>query len=145
MKKVRVTLKDGCPGRKLYLFPTPEALYLWATGLERNEPVEVGHIEELLLEPGDFIEAELRGYVYMYEHPIDLKHKRLDLVRLGKVSRAENATEAVTIHEGWVTGTLLPLKNYSDDYVNVTPLIDDAGKLDLPVLFNDDIPPVTDE
>jgi hypothetical protein len=143
MKKVKVTLKEGSTGRKFYLFPSPEALYVWACALERNEQVEVPNIDELVLEPGGFIEAELLGFEYVYEGKAGLKHKRLDWVRLGKAQQPENAAGLqVSIHTGWVTGNLLPLKRYSDAHIDIWPLDSRETKLDLPTLFGDEVPVV---
>jgi hypothetical protein len=140
VKKVKVTLKEGSTGRKIYLFPSPEALYVWACALERGEQVEVQSIEELVLEPGGFIEAELVGFEYAYDSPTSIKNKRMDLVRLGKAQQPDNAAGLqVSTHMGWVTGNLLPLKRYSDAHIDVQPLDDGQAKLDLAALFGDDV------
>lgn len=137
MKKVKVTLKAASPGRKFYLFPTAEALYVWMCALERNEQIQVPGIEELVLEPGGFMEVELRGFEYSYEG--GQKFKRLDLIRLGKGQRPKNAAGLlVTTHTGWVSGGLLPLRSYSDADIDVKPLDQKDAKMDLPVLFKDE-------
>lgn len=139
MKKVKVTLKPGSPGRKFFLFPSAEALYVWACALERNEQVQVDGINELVLEPGGFIEAELRGFEYAYDSATSLKNKRLDLVRLGKARTPQNAAGTeVSIHIGWVTGNLLPMRPYSDAHIDVTLLAEHEAKLDLSTLFKDE-------
>jgi len=146
MKKVKITLKPNSPGRKFYLFPSAEALYVWACALERGEQVQVDGMQEIVLEPGGFIEAELRGFDYAYDEgvkpgtiPTSVKGKRLDLVRLGKAHETQNASGTeVSTHMGWVMGTMLPMKRYSDPHIDVWPINEADGKLDLAALFNDE-------
>lgn len=136
MKKVKVTLRLGSPGKKFYLFPSSEALYVWTCALERNEQIQVPDIEELLLEPGGFIESELRGYEYVYEDAN--KFRRFDLIRLGRAHQPLNSAGLlVTVHSGWVTGGLLPMRNYNDSDIDVRVLRSNEGRLDLPALFKD--------
>jgi hypothetical protein len=141
MKKVSVILKTTSPGKKIYLFPSAEALYLWTCAMERNEQLEVPGLEELLVEPGGFIEAELRGFDYAYEG--GQKFRRLDFIRLAKASQPRNASGLlVTTHMGWVSGGLLPMKDYVDSDIEIQLLTnDDPGKLDLAHLFSDPPPP----
>lgn len=137
MKKTKITLRPGSPGKKFYLFPSAEALYIFLCSLERNEQVQIPGIEELVLEPGGFIEAELRGFEYSYEGAG--KYKRLELVRLGKAQQPKNSSGLlVTIHTGWVSAGLLPMKHYSDTDYDARPLPQEEARLDLPVLFKDD-------
>jgi|SRR5581483_753728 len=153
MKKVRITLKPNSPGRKFHLFPSSEALYVWACALERNEQVQVDGIHELVLEPGGFIEAELRGFDYAYDDavepgkiPTSVKGKRLDLVRLAKAHEPQNASGTeVSTHAGWVMGNMLPMKRYNDPHIDVVLVEDGDSRLDLASLFNDEIPIVTDD
>lgn len=136
MKKVKVTLNPGSNGKKFYLFPSAEALYVWACAIEADEHVQVPEIKELLLEPGGFIESELMGFEYDYDKN---RYKRFDLVRLAKAQQTSNASGMlVTVHSGWVIGGLLPMKNYSDTDITVKVLESDEGILDFAVLFNDD-------
>lgn len=153
MKKVKITLKPGSTGRKFFLFPNAEALYVWACALERSETVHVDGIQELLLEPGGFIEAELRGFDYAYDEAVEqgqipksVKGKRLDLVRLGKAHQTSNASGLeVSTHAGWVMGNMLPLKRYSDAHIDVVTLNENDAKLDLNALFDDEIPVTIEE
>jgi len=134
----------GSPGKKFYLFPSSEALYVWTCAIERNEQIQVPEIEELLLEPGGFIEAELRGFEYAYES--DGKFKRLELIRLGRAHQPANSSGLlVTTHTGWVTGGLLPLKPYNDATIDVRIIRPEEARLDLPVLFKDSELDVEDE
>lgn len=144
MRKVKLALKEDTEGKKLWLFPTVEAIYLWACAVDRGAPLEVPGIEELLLEQGGFIEAELRGFEYVYDGP---KSRRFDYVRLGKAQRVENASGLlVTIHAGWVCGSMLPMKSGSTVDLEVTTFADgDNGKIDLPALFKDDTTTHDDE
>lgn len=138
MKKVKIALKPESSGKKFYLFPSAEALYVWLSALERNEQCgAIDGIDEFLLEPGGFIEAELRGFEYVYEDT--QKFHRLDLVRLGLAQPTKNSSGTlVTVHSGWVTGGLLPMKPYADTDIEVRPLVGEA-KLDLPTLFKDEV------
>ena len=139
MKKVKITLRPGSTGKKYYLFPNQESLYLWLCATERNEVLPVPGIEELVLEPGGFIEAELRGFEYAYEE--HGKFRRLNLIRLGKASPPKNSSGLlVTIHSGWVSGGLLPLKNYTDSEIESHLITAEEAKLDLPALFKDENP-----
>ena len=138
MRKVKVTLKKRSTGKKFYLFPSAESLYVWVCALERGEQLQVSDIEEIVLEPNGFIEAELRGFEYAYED--DQKFKRLDMVRLGKAEQPKNASGVlVTVHSGWVLGGLLPLKRYSDSDIEVEPIETSDSKIDLGKLFNDGV------
>lgn len=136
MRKVKVTLRPGSGGKKLYLFPTPEALYVWMCSMEHGEHVHVQGLQELLLEPGGFIEAELRGFEYAFED--SNRHRRLDLVRLGLAQKAKNASGfTVTTHAGWVSGGLLPMRPYVDADIEVSHVTDDSQSLmDLESMFN---------
>lgn len=137
MKKVKVTLKAGSTGKKFHLFPDSESLYVWACAVERGEVMHVPDIEELVLEPDGFIEAELMGFEYAYEDNSQ-KFRRLDFIRLGKAQCPKNSSGMlVTIHSGWVLGTLLPMKEYSDSEIEVKPLTTENAILELHVLFED--------
>lgn len=139
MRKVKITLKPQSLGKKLYLFPNAEALYVWLCALERGETITVPGIEELVLEPNCFIEAELRGFEYAYED--NQKFRRLELIRLGKAQQPQNASGLlVTIHTGWVSGGLLPMKSYADADIEVRVLAADEAQIDLAALFKDDVP-----
>lgn len=150
VKKVKVTLRFGSLGKKFYLFPSAEALYVWTCALERNEQIQVPGIEELLLEPGGFIESELRGFEYVFEEKN--KFRRFDFIRLARASQSLNSSGLlVTVHSGWVTGGLLPMKNYNDSDIDIKVLGPNEGRLDFPALFKDvpeqdtDIPVELDE
>jgi len=135
MKKVKITLNAGSTGKKFYLFPSAEALYVWACALERGETLEIDGIDEPVLEPNDFIEAELLGFEYVHD---GAQSKRFDLVRLGKARMTKNASGLqVSTHVGWVTGNLLPLKQYSDAHINVRVMTAGESQIDLASFFAD--------
>lgn len=139
MKKVRVTLRPGSTGKKIYLFPSAEALYMWACALDKGEQIVIPDIEELVLDPDGFIEAELRGFDYAYDD--GQKFRRFDFIRLGKAQQPKNSSGLlVTIHVGWVSGGLLPMKQYIDSDIEVKVIDDKDAKLDLPTLFSDSDP-----
>lgn len=136
MKRIKITLKSGCKSKKFWLFPDAESLYVWLTSIEDNEPAQVEGIEQIVLEPDCFIEAELRGFEYAYEG--NQKFKRLELIRLGRAQQPKNASGLlVTIHSGWVFGGLLPMKNFSDADIVVKTIDANESKIDLAALFND--------
>jgi hypothetical protein len=136
MRKVKITLRPTSHGKKLYLFPTSEALYVWLCSMEQGEQSVIPELNEILLEPGDFIEAELRGFEYSYED--NQRHKRLDLIRLGLAQKSKNSAGlSVTVHTGWVSGGLLPMRRYVDNDIEVVPIDDAEARLDLPSLFKD--------
>jgi hypothetical protein len=144
MKRVKISLQPGSNGKKFYLFPSSEALYLWTCAIERNEVIQIPGIEEFVLEPNGFIEAELRGFEYVHEG--NEKYRRLDLIRMGKAQQTKNASGVlVTIHVGWVSGGLLPMKNYSDNEIEARVISETESKLDLATLFNDELAVKVDE
>lgn len=135
MRKVKVTLKPESSGKKLYVFNTSDAIASWFQAVERGDLPHVDELEELLLEPDGFIEAELMGFEYVYENN---NHKRYDFIRLGKAQRPKNASGyLVTVHSGWVVGGLLPLRRYSDHDIDVVPITDVESVLDFSTLFKD--------
>jgi hypothetical protein len=139
MRKVKVTLRPGCPGKTFVLFPDPTSLYVWACSLEKGEQVQVDGKQELVLDQGSFIEAELVGFEYIYDSTTSMDHKRMDLVRLGKANLPQNAAGLqVSTYEGWVLGSMLPMKRYTDTNIDVVPLEADEARIDLPALFIED-------
>jgi hypothetical protein len=137
MRKVKVTLQPDTGARKVYLFPSAAALSIWLQAMEAGEHVQVPNIEELVLEPEGFIEAELMGFEYSYEGPGP--GRRLDLVRLGLAQQPKNASGLlISTHVGWVSGGLLPMREHSGSDLRVEAL-DHAkpGRLDLGLLFKD--------
>lgn len=137
MRKVKVTLQPGAEARKVYLFPSSTALAVWMQAMEAGEHVQVPSIEELVLEPDSFIEAEMMGFEYSYEEPG--RPRRLDLVRLGLAQQPKNASGLlVSTHAGWVSGGLLPLREHNGTDMRVEILGHDSpGRLDLSLLFKD--------
>lgn len=139
MKKVRITLKDGAPGKKLWLFPSAEALYVWSSAAERGEQVQVPGITELGLSPGGLIEAELLGFDYAYEDKGVGRYTRFDYVRLALTTKPMNAAGTVaTTHVGWSMGGLLPMRPYADDTIDVRAIDEDEATLDFDQLFREE-------
>lgn len=135
-RKVKITLVEGSTGKKLCLFPSVESIYLWSCALERGEQLQVPGIEELVLEPDGFIEAELRGFEYVWTNGVA---RRFDYVRLGKAQRTENSSGfMVTIHSGWTCGNLIPMRPFADAEMVAAEVPYGKDKIDLPVLFKDD-------
>lgn len=136
MRKVKITLRPSSAGKKFYLFPTAEALYVWLCALERNEHDPIPGLQELVLEPGGFIEAEMRGYEYSHED--GQKYRRLDLIRLGLAQPSKNSAGlTITTYTGWVSGGLLPLRRFTDADVEVMPIDEESSRIDLGELFKD--------
>ena len=137
MRKVKVTPAPGSAGKKVYLFPNSGALALWMRAIEAGEHVQVPNIVELVLDADSFIEAEMMGFEYSYEEE-GRPPRRLDLVRLGLAQQPKNAAGlSVSIHTGWVSGGLLPLREHQDAGMCVAPLSPQDAKIDLALLFRD--------
>lgn len=137
MRKVKVTLQPDAGARKVYLFPSAAALSVWMQAMEAGEHVQVPNIEELVLEPEGFIEAELMGFEYSYEG--SAPGRRLDLVRLGLAQQPKNASGLlISTHVGWVSGGLFPMREHSGSDLRVEALdASTPGRLDLGLLFKD--------
>lgn len=137
MRKVKATLLSGSEGKKIYLFPNAGALALWMQAMEVGEHVVVPNIVELVLEPDSFIEAELMGFEYSYEGD-DKPPRRLDLVRLGLAQQPKNAAGLlVSVHTGWVSGGLFPMREHVGPDMQVSVLNADEARIDLGLLFKD--------
>lgn len=137
MKKVKVTVNAGSPGRTLLLFPSPEGAYIWVTEAHADPEIleRIPDVERVALLPGEFIEAEWRGCEYAYEGQ---GHVRLDLTRFAKATKPANASGLlVSVHYGWVSEHILPFHAYKDDDIEVLPLAPEDQKFDLAVLFKD--------
>lgn len=133
MKKVKVTLSNGQDPKKIFLFPNSLTLNMWLKSMEVGEQVQVSNVTELVLEPNGFIEAELIGFEYAYEKN---KARRLDLVRLGLAQTPKNASGLlVSIHSGWVTGGLLPMRSFLGNDMKVEVIDEKTSLLDLDLLF----------
>lgn len=137
MRKVKITLQPGVEARKVYLFPNASSLTVWLQTMEAGEHVQVPNIEELVLEPDGFIEAELMGFEYSYED--GGKTRRLDLVRLGLAQQPKNASGLlVSTHAGWVSGGLLPMRDHDGSDMRVEALSATTSRLDLNLLFKEE-------
>ena len=137
MKKVKLSIAEGSPGRTLLLFPSSEAAYVWASEAHDNpEVVEELDAEEVVVLPGESVEAEWRGCEYSYEGDTNL---RVDFVRFAKLSKPQNASGfLVSIHFGWTHDAVIPFRQYKDNDIIVTNMTPDDEQLDLAVLFKDD-------
>lgn len=137
MKKVKITVNDGSPGRTLFLFDNAEGAYIWATEAYEDPSIvdRIPDVERVVLRPGEFIEAEWRGCEYAYDGPTPT---RVDLVRFAKAHHPENASGLlVSIHYGWVHDCIIPFRQYKDDDVSVAMLQPQDEEVDLPLLFKD--------
>jgi hypothetical protein len=140
MKKVRIALNEGCNEHKFYLFPSQEALYVWCETVEKGEKAPViDGIDEVTLQQNSFIEVELYAFEYVYNGKSNLDHKRLNYVRVGKSSKPRNAAGTeVSIHDGWVMSSMVPLNAYNDAHINVTVLQPGDDRIDIASLFDAD-------
>lgn len=137
MKRVKVTVNEGSPGRTLFLFGDAESAYVWLSEAYEDPTVvdRIPDVERVVLLPGEFIEAEWRGCEYAYDGP---RHTRVDFVRMAKAQPTQNASGMlVSIHYGWLADCIIPFFEYRDDDIVATPLPDGEGKLDLALLFKD--------
>ena len=138
MKKVRITVNEGSPGRQFLVFADVEGAYTWLTEAHDDPTVidRIPDVEKVELLPGQFIEAEWRGCEYAYDGP---HHQCIDLVRFGKAYRPQNGSGLlVSVHYGWLSEHILPFRAYKDNDIEVRPLLLEEQKLDLGVLFKDD-------
>ena len=132
MKKVKVTINDGSIGRTLPVFADPESAYVWLH--EAVALTDIPSVDNVILLPGEFIEAEWHGCEFAYDGS---SHSRLDMCRLAKASPAENSSGlVVSIHYGWVAHCIIPFSTYKDEDITVVPLLDSESKLDLEELFS---------
>lgn len=136
MKKIKVTVKPGCAGKKFLLFPDAETAYVWLKDEPGTAPVEVS-IEEVKLEPHEFIEAEWRGCEYAYENN---EYQRLNLIRFAKAHVPQNSSGIVaSVYYGWVTDKSLPFREHEDDDIVISVLSDEKCKINLEAMFEDDM------
>lgn len=139
MKKVKITLNEGCSNKILMLFPSAEAAYMWSIANEKNVEDEIQYnIEKINLVNDEFIEAEWCGCQFAYED--DDSYVRLDLVRFAKAHKPKNAAKGLIVdtYSGWVEGGIIQFHEYSDVDVIVSLLTKENSVLDLPTLFGDE-------
>lgn len=137
MKRVKVTVNDGSPGRTLLLFNDPEGAYVWSMEAYDDPSIvdSIPDVERVVLLPGEYIEAEWRGCEYVYDGP---NHIRLDFVRLAKAGFPHNAAGLlISTHVGWVTDCIIPFRTYKDDDIDVKSLSAGESLIDTSTLFND--------
>lgn len=138
MKKVKVTVNKGSPGRTLPIFSSPEAAYVWLTEAH-DDPTVIDRIEDVeLVEllPGELIEAEWRGCEFTGYHT---NYVRIDVVRFAKVSPSQNASgNLVSIHYGFTADCIMPFKSYKDTDITVEPIQFHEANINLEQLFKDD-------
>lgn len=138
MKRIKVTINPGSPGRTFPLFSTIEAAYVWLSEAHDDPTVldRIDGVEKLPLFPNEFIEAEWVGCEYAYDEG---GHVRIDLVHVAKGQPTQNAAGAlVSVHRGWVVDHILPFRNYKDEDISVQRLGPDDKYLDLSQLFVED-------
>lgn len=130
-----MTINEHSVGRTLPVFVDPESAYMWLH--EATQLDEISDVDKVALLPGEFIEAEWRGCEFAYEGHV---HSRLDLCRFAKASPSENASGLViSTHYGWVHDCILPFRNYKDEDIEVVKLDPNDERIDLTVLFKDDV------
>jgi len=137
VKKVRISIAEGCSEPQSFLlFNSAEALYEWLDDGTDDPSSYMGEAEDVVIAPGEYIEAEWRGCEYVYDGP---DHQRLDYVRVAKAAPTENASGMlVTIHFGWTVEEELPFSECEDEDIVVKRLGSDDKQLDLALLFKDD-------
>lgn len=139
MKKVKVAINEGSPGRVFFLFNDQESVYEWLTGGHDNPRIidEIPDVDQVTVLPGEFIEAEWRGCEFVYDDKHQT-HVRLDWVRLVKATKPQNASGLlVSVHFGWVSDHILPFRQFKDDDIDVTELTAETSMFDFEVLFKD--------
>ncbi len=139
MKKVKITVNQGSPGRTLYIFVDPEGAYTWLTEAYDNPDIidSIPDVDRVALMPGEFIEAEWRGCEFAYDAS---EHVRIDYVRFAKVQQPQNAGGMlISVHYGWTVSCIMPFQSFKDDDITVVPLGTGEQKVDLVRLFKDEM------
>lgn len=135
MKKAKITVNPGSPGRVLPLFLDSETAYCWLT-----EPMSLDDIDgvtKLTLLPGEFIEVEWLGCEFAYNNETK-QHSRFDAVRLAKGELTGSAGGVLaTIYSGWTHESIITFKDYADEFITIKPLIETDSMFHLPTLFQD--------
>jgi len=137
MKKAKITVNEGSPGRVLPLFTDPETVYHWLTESQDDPTLiyDLPGVEHLTLSPGEFIEVEWMGCEYAFDSRTQL-HTRIDLVRLGKAAIISSTGGTLaSLHAGWTAPHVIPFKDYEDQHITVRELTPENTKLDLAALF----------
>ena len=103
MKKVRITVKKGSPGKKFQIFNSPESLYVWMNDpeLQVEEKLDSSLGVTVYLKQGEVMEVEWLGCEFINETSFYL---RADYVRLGKHVKigSSSVKEMIGIQDGWV-------------------------------------------
>ena len=137
MKKVRITVKKGSPGKKFQIFNSPESLYVWMNDpeLQVEEKLDSSLGVTVYLKQGEVMEVEWLGCEFINETSFYL---RADYVRLGKHVKigSSSVKEMIGIQDGWVVDEIIPFRNSSDKNVKVSRLTNRSKhKFDLDELF----------
>ncbi len=139
MKKVRVTLNDGCSGYQILLFRSAEAAYLWMTSAGAYD--DIPDTEKIDINSGEFIEAEWIGCEFSYEHGISVRVDRVNIAHAHKPQDA--AGFLIGVHTGWTTECDLKFNDHVDEDITIHRMQPDEPDLDIVGLLNDD--PQTDD
>ncbi len=141
MKKAKVSINEGSPGRVFFVFDDVESAYEWLAGdASDGSPKfidEIPNVDQITLLPGEFIEAEWRGCEFVYDDK-NRSHVRLDWIRFVKASKPQNASGLlVSVHFGWVSDHILPFRQFKDADITVDELTSETSTFDFEVLFKD--------
>ena len=123
LKKIRITINKGSPGKKFPIFNSPESLYVWLNDPElqvtpRMDP-SLGSI--VLLRPGETMEVEWMGCEFINDGG---RVFRVDQVRLAKTMKVKSLAlnNVIGIHNGWITEEIFSFKSGSDEVIKRTKL-----------------------
>lgn len=123
MKKIRIVINKGAPGKKFFIFNSPESLYVWINDPELREATRIdpdlGSI--VTLKPGETMEIEWVGCEFIDDGDNVI---RIDQIRLAKTMKAKllSSNKVIGIHAGWTTEDMISFKSGSDDIIKRTRL-----------------------
>ena len=119
MKKVRITVKKGSAGKKIPIFNSPEALYVWLNDPElqsaaRLDPT-LGYT--VVLQPGEIMEVEWLGCEFFQENKDSFC---VDEIRLAKTMKIKGVKgdKLVGVHSGWTIKDIIQFKSGGDSDIS---------------------------
>lgn len=140
MKKIKITINKGSPGKKFPVFNSPESLYVWMYDdtQQDSEKLDPSLGTMIHLRPGEVMEVEWMGCEYIYEEGFQ---SRVDRIRLAKTMQIKNlkstmAKQLVGVYDGWVLESVLGFKSGSTEDAKITRLTARSKhKFDIAELF----------
>ena len=123
VKKIRITVNKGSNGKRIPVFDTPEALYVWYhdPDLQKEARLDPNLGTMIYLRHGETMEVEWMGCEFITEGNEVL---RIDQVRIAKniKSYALRKNEIIGIHSGWTIEEFIPFKSRNNEDVKCVRL-----------------------